>query len=99
MLRQEAEARMIMGSGFPDEFASAICMRNAALTKNEKTIVLASFGNTLAFPMCNMSPTLRASDDRSFLAWIALAPTSSRPIRYHPHNVNSARKEPDQIPL
>ena len=42
MLLQKAEARMIMGSGFPDEFVSVLCVRNAALTKNEKRLALAS---------------------------------------------------------
>ena len=35
MLRQRAEARFAMGTGFPDEFASVLCMQNASLTKNE----------------------------------------------------------------
>ena len=50
MSRQKAEARMIMGSGFPDEFASVSRMQHAALAKNGKTLVLASLGTTLAFP-------------------------------------------------
>ena len=41
---------MLMGSGPPDEFVSVFCMRNAALSKNEKTLVLASPHNTLATP-------------------------------------------------
>ena len=49
MLRQKAEARMLMGSGSPDEFAPVLFVQNAALTKNEKTLALASSGNTLAF--------------------------------------------------
>ena len=48
MLRRRAEARMIMGSGAPDEFVSALCMQNAALTQNGQTLVLASLGNALA---------------------------------------------------
>ena len=40
---------MIIGSGFPDEFVAVLRMQNAAPTKNEKTLVLASVGNTLAF--------------------------------------------------
>ena len=48
MLRQKAEARMISGSGFPDEFVSVLLTKDAALPKNEKTLVLASLGNTLA---------------------------------------------------
>ena len=50
MLRQEAEARRLMGSGLPDEFAPALRMRNAALPKNGRTLVAASIRNTLAFP-------------------------------------------------
>ena len=30
-LREAAGARMVMGSEFPDEFASVLCARNAAL--------------------------------------------------------------------
>ena len=50
MLRQKAEARMLMGGGFPNGFVSAPCMQNAALTKNEKTVALASIREILAFP-------------------------------------------------
>ena len=50
MLREKAESRMVMGPGFPDAFVSVLCMQNAALTQNEKTLVLASLGNALAFP-------------------------------------------------
>ena len=41
---------MLTDSGFPDAFVSALCMRNAALSENAKTIVLASLGNALPFP-------------------------------------------------
>ena len=41
---------MLMGAGFPDEFAPELRMQNAALTKRGKTMVLASLGNTSAFP-------------------------------------------------
>ena len=34
MLRQRAEARFDMGAGFPDEFASALCIQNASLSEN-----------------------------------------------------------------
>ena len=44
---------MVMGAGFPGEFASVLCMQNAALNKNEKSLVLASLGNTLAFPQAS----------------------------------------------
>ena len=48
MLRRKAEAHVLAGSGFPDEFVSVLRTQYAALTKNEKTSVLASLGNTLA---------------------------------------------------
>ena len=48
MLRQKADARMILGSCIPDGVASVNCMQNAALTKNEQTLVLASSRNALA---------------------------------------------------
>ena len=50
MLRQKAEAGMITGGGFPDEFAPVLCMQNAALTKNGETWVLASLGIALTPP-------------------------------------------------
>ena len=50
MMRLMAEARMIMGCGFPGEFVSVLRMQNAALAKNERTLVLASVRSTLAFP-------------------------------------------------
>ena len=56
-LRQKAEARMLMGFGLPDEFASILRMQNAGLSKNEKTMVLASLRNTAASP--NASPQVR----------------------------------------
>ena len=40
---------MSSGGGFPGEFASALCIQNAALTQNEKTLVLASLSNTQSF--------------------------------------------------
>ena len=36
ILRQKAEARVSIGTGFPGEFASALCMQNASLSKNER---------------------------------------------------------------
>ena len=48
--RQKGEARMLMGSGFPDEFVSVLCMKNASPSKKEKTLALVSLQNTLAFP-------------------------------------------------
>ena len=48
-IREEAEALMVMGSGFPDEFVSVLCMRNAALSQNPTSLALASIRETLAF--------------------------------------------------
>ena len=53
MLREKAESRMLMRSGFPDAFVPAPRTQNAALSKNGKTIALASLGNTLAFPQAS----------------------------------------------
>ena len=44
VLREKAEARMAMGSGFPDEFVSIHCVQHASL-------VLSSNHNTLALPV------------------------------------------------
>ena len=49
--RGKAEPPVLMGSRFPDALVSVLCMQNAALSKNEKTMALASLGNTLAFPL------------------------------------------------
>ena len=49
MLRQRAEARFDMGTGYPDEFVSVLCIQNAALSKNERQLVIASVGSSLAF--------------------------------------------------
>ena len=40
MLRQKAEARVLMGSRFPDELAPVLCIQDATSTKNEKTFAL-----------------------------------------------------------
>ena len=40
---------MLMRSGFPDESVSALCMQNAALSENQKTLALASPHKALAF--------------------------------------------------
>ena len=50
MLRGKAELRALLGPGYPDAFVSVLCMQNAALPNNGKTAVLASLGDTLAFP-------------------------------------------------
>ena len=49
MLRQKAEALMLMGHGFPDEFVSVPLTQNVALPKNEKILVLASLRDALVF--------------------------------------------------
>ena len=67
MLRQKTEARMVMGSGFPNEFASALRKKHAGLTENGKTMVLASLGRTLAFPQ--VSSQMR----RVWTLWVCLA--------------------------
>ena len=41
---------MVMVSGPPDEFVSSYCMRNAALSKNGRSLALVSTRNALAFP-------------------------------------------------
>ena len=50
MLRDTAESRMVIGSGFPDEFASALWMRNGASAKNEKSPAPASVRSAPALP-------------------------------------------------
>ena len=50
ILRQKAEARMIMGGGSPDESVSVLCMQIAALAKNETTLVSHGFHTALVFP-------------------------------------------------
>ena len=50
VMREKAEARMGMGHGFPDEFASVLCVQNAALLGNGKSMGLACVQNNLAFP-------------------------------------------------
>ena len=50
MARQKAVARIVLGSGFPDGCVPALCMQNASLPKNEKTLASASVRSTLAFP-------------------------------------------------
>ena len=42
VLQREAAARVIMGWPFPDVFASILCMRNASLSRTEKSLLLAS---------------------------------------------------------
>ena len=50
MLRKQAESRMLMSSGFPDELASASCAHNAAFPKSKESLVLAGICTTLASP-------------------------------------------------
>ena len=49
-LRRKAEARMGVGSGLPDEFVSVPGAQSADLSKNGKTLALASVRNTSAPP-------------------------------------------------
>ena len=49
--RETAESRVVMGRGFPDEFARAHCVRNAAFPKNEKSLALARIRKKIAFPV------------------------------------------------
>ena len=49
VLLKRAEASMLMGGGFPQRFVSILCMKNAALTENDKSLVLASIQGALAF--------------------------------------------------
>ena len=41
VLREEAEARMVTGSGVPDEPASILSKKNTSLPENEKPLALA----------------------------------------------------------
>ena len=50
VLREKEEARMATGSGPPEKSASILCMQNAALSKSEKSLTLASIQNTPPFP-------------------------------------------------
>ena len=50
VLREQTEARMVMGSGFPDEFVPIVYVQNASLSQNEKYLALANIQNTLASP-------------------------------------------------
>ena len=49
VLRQRAGARIAMGTGFPDEFASVLCEQNASPTKNERQLAIASAGSSPTF--------------------------------------------------
>ena len=51
MLREMAEARMVMGRGFPDEFVSILRMQAAPLSKNGKFLALARIQKKLALPV------------------------------------------------
>ena len=50
LMREKAESRMLMGSGFRGAFVSVLRKTDAALSKHEKIMVLASLRNALAFP-------------------------------------------------
>ena len=47
LLRQKAEPEMEMGAGFPEQFASKLNMDNAALSRHEKSLVMASCHESL----------------------------------------------------
>ena len=49
ILRQKAEARMSMGTGFPDEYVSVLCLQNASLSKHERQLVMAGVGSSFNF--------------------------------------------------
>ena len=49
-LRQKAESRMLMGAGFSGECVPVVCVQNAGLARNERTMVLASIGTYLGLP-------------------------------------------------
>ena len=52
VLRRKAEARLVMGRAFPDAFASNLRMESAALSKREKSLLLASVHGVVGFPYC-----------------------------------------------
>ena len=56
---------MVMGSGFPDEYMSALCMRNAASSKSEESLALASNRTVLAFPKASSQMRLLFGSRRS----------------------------------
>ena len=39
VLRKKAEARVVIGGWFPDEFASMLCMHNASVSENLESLV------------------------------------------------------------
>ena len=49
-LRRKEEARVIMGGAFPDASVSILRMQNAALSRNGKSLSLASVQRSLDFP-------------------------------------------------
>ena len=49
-LREAAGARMVMGSGFPDEFASVLCMQAASFLRTEKSLSLVGVQGALFSP-------------------------------------------------
>ena len=51
MLREKAEARMVMGGGWPGEFASDLSTHNSALSRGGESLSLASFRTTQASPV------------------------------------------------
>ena len=49
--REEAEARMVMGSAFPGEFDSILCVQNASLVRSGESLALARMQSALTFPL------------------------------------------------
>ena len=52
VFRREAEARVVMGGAFPDTFVSSLSMQNAAFSRAEKSLVLATVRGVFGFPHC-----------------------------------------------
>ena len=49
LLRRKAESEMEMGAGYPEQFVSVLRMDNAALSRHEKSLVMASCHRSLEF--------------------------------------------------
>ena len=71
----------MMGGGFPGEFVSTLCMQDAALSKNKKSLALATILFSLAFPevACRMRRFfgLRGDAARQDALWAADSDTVS----------------------
>ena len=49
LLRRKAESKIEMGAGFQEHFVSILCMQKAWLSRQEKSLALASNQNSLKF--------------------------------------------------